>query len=262
MTSWERTPSPGAIRPLRSGEREDGENFPHTPPSAVLGVRDTDPVKRERSFVVLAQRYWKPIYKYIRLRWRTTAIDAEEFTQEFFLRAMEKNVFAGFDPQRARFRTFVRVCADRFVASYQRHRHAKKRGGGMAFVSFDFGAAEIELGAEREDALTIDAEALFEAEWVKSLLQSAVAWLREDCVRKGKGVHFRAFELFHLTEESERPSYEAIAEQLGISLGDVNNRLVYARRHFRAAILMALRECTASEEEMNDEARIVLGASF
>ncbi|WP_394841037.1 sigma-70 family RNA polymerase sigma factor [Pendulispora brunnea] len=241
------------------GRAEDGESFPHTPPSAVLGVRDDNPAERERSLKVLARRYWKPVYKYIRLRWRKTALEAEEFTQEFFLLATAKNIFSSFDPQRARFRTFVRVCVDRFVASYQRHRHAKKRGGGIAFVPFDFEAAELEIGIQRDDATVYNAEELFEAEWVKSLLQSAVECLREECERKGKLVHFQAFELFHLAEEQDRPSYEAIAAQLGISVNDVNNRLVYARRHFRAAILMALRECTASEEELNAEARIVLG---
>ncbi|HWL86696.1 MAG TPA: sigma-70 family RNA polymerase sigma factor [Polyangiaceae bacterium] len=250
----------GASREAVKKKRSGGDAFPVTPASAVIGVRSTNPVERARSHTVLAKRYWKATYKYIRLRWSKPAATAEEITQEFFLRALDKNTFLGYDARQARFRTFVRVCIDRFVVDQERHTQAKKRGGGTFFLQLDFKSAEDELGSEVLGV--VDPEALFETEWVKSLLESAVGTLHAVCIREKKEQHFRAFELFHLSEDSERPSYEDIAQELGISVRDVNNRLTYARREFRAAVLEALRECTGSEQEMQDEARVVLGIDF
>jgi len=240
--------------------RETGRAFPNTPPSAVFGVRSTDAAQRSRSLNVLAARYWKATYKYIRLRWNKEPAAAEEITQEFFLRAVDKNTFVGYDPRQARFRTFLRVCVDRFVVDVERHQHAKKRGGGVLIAQRDFKTAEEEL--EVDDADTVDPEALFEAAWVRSLLDASVESFRAASKRKGKTEHFQVFELFHLRDEGERLTYEEIAAELGISVGDVNNRLAYARREFRAAVLEALRECTGSEQEMQDEARVVLGVRF
>ncbi|WP_394827719.1 RNA polymerase sigma factor [Pendulispora albinea] len=214
-------------------------------------------MERARSRETIAERYWKAIYKYVRLRWQKPCFEAEELVQEFFVFVTDKNVFAAFDPRRARFRTFVRLCVDRFVISHRRSRHAKKRGGAAAFVPFEVHEAENELG--REHPIGVDPEQLFEAEWLRSLFQTAVASLRAHCTRNAKEVHFRAFELFYLTDGAEKPSYERVATTLGISVVDVNNRLVYARRHFRSAILATLRACTATDEEMNDEARLLLG---
>ncbi|WP_394842475.1 sigma-70 family RNA polymerase sigma factor [Pendulispora brunnea] len=237
-----------------------GGDFPTTPPSAVYGVHSVDPALRSRSIQVLARMYWKPIYKYVRLRWRKDPAEAEEITQEFFLRTIDKETFRGYEPRRARFRTFVRVCVDRLVVDLGRHGQAKKRGGGVKLLQLDFKLAEDELG---EEASTLpDPEQVFEVEWVRNLLEVAVESLRAACQRQGKEVHFRVFELFHLKDESERPSYAEIAEQLGISVRDVNNRLTYARREFRAAVLDALRESTGSQEEMQEEARFVLGVNF
>jgi len=107
----------------------------------------------------------------------------------------------------------------------------------------------------------VDPEAIFEATWVQSLLDGALETFRSKSERKGKGEHVRVFEYFHLRDE-EKLTYEEIATELGISVADVNNRLAYARREFRAAVLEALRDCTGSEQEMQDEARIVLGIRF
>jgi len=236
-----------------------GAGFPQTPPSAVMGVRSPDPVQRSQSLKVISRSYWKPIYKYVRLRWRKLPAEAEEITQEFFARALERTTFQTYDPHQARFRTFVRMCVDRLVVDMDRRHHAQKRGGEVSLLRLDFGLAEEEI--ERE-APVADPEAVFDAEWVKALVDAAVESLRAVCEREGRNVHFRAFELFHLRDDADRSTYETIASTLGISITDVNNRLSYARREFRVALLEALRDCTGSEQEMQDEARIVLGLSL
>ena len=88
-----------------------GGAFPATLQSVVLGARSEDPAERQRSFQALVAAYWKPVYKTIRLGWKRSNEDAKDLTQGFFARAMEKDFFTSYDPARARFRTFLRVCA-------------------------------------------------------------------------------------------------------------------------------------------------------
>ena len=79
--------------------------FPATRPSAVLAAQSADATERERGLAALAEAYWKPVYKYLRVRFRESNADAEDLTQGFFARALEKDFFDGYDSARGSFRT-------------------------------------------------------------------------------------------------------------------------------------------------------------
>src|SRR5512132_566898 len=100
--------------------RPHAGDFPTTHRSAVAGVNSDDAAERERSGALLVAAYWRPVYKHIRLRWRRSPEDAQDLTQEFFLRALQKNYFAPYDPARARFRTFLRACLDGFLSNEEK----------------------------------------------------------------------------------------------------------------------------------------------
>ena len=126
-----------------------GGRFPTTRRSVVLAVRHAEPGVRRRAWDLLAESYWRPVYRYLRLRWRTAPEEAEDLTQEFFARALEKGTFDRYDPGRARFRTYLRTCLDGFVANERKAASRLKRGGGRPALSldlpFDFAAAESEV---------------------------------------------------------------------------------------------------------------------
>src|SRR4051812_17743931 len=92
-----------------------GGRFPPTRHSAVRAVAGSDPAERARAFDVLVRAYYKPVYKHLRLRFRKDAEDARDLTQGFFTRAFERRFFDDFDPVRARFRTYLKVCLDRYA---------------------------------------------------------------------------------------------------------------------------------------------------
>lgn len=236
-----------------------GAAFPTTAVSQVLAIRSENPAVRARSFDVLTHAYYKPVYKYTRFRWNKSEDEAREITQDFFAAALERGTFARYEPDQARFRTYLRVCLDRFISKRHRAGRALKRGGATAIVSFDFEGIERELAeAPRDPELT--AEDYFDIEWTRHLLGTAVDALRDECMRKGRSVHFSVFERLDLNAEAgERPSYAAVATELGVGVGDVNNRLAWARREFRRIVLDKLRELTATEEEFKSEAQAVLG---
>src|SRR5688572_17741960 len=104
----------------------------------VEGARSPDPEQRRLAFERVVQAYWKPVYVYLRLRWRASAEDAEDLTQGFLARAFEKRFFDAYDPARARFRTFLRTCLDGYAANEQAAERRLKRGGAVAVLSCDF----------------------------------------------------------------------------------------------------------------------------
>jgi len=233
-----------------------GGGFPLTRQSAIADLMAADPAERARGRDALTRVYWKPVYKYLRLHWRKPPDEAEDVTQEFFLRCLDKDTLAAYRPERGRFRTFLRSCLDRFVTDQYRRAAAQKRGGGKAGI--DIADAERELAAAPA-ATAVDPQALFEAEWARHIFTLAVAALRQSLDERGKQNYFRVFELHHLGEGEKPPSYAEVAAALGAQVHDVTNWLSYARREFRRLALELLREVTVSDEEFQDEARALFG---
>lgn len=241
-------------------EAPGSSRFPDTRYSVVIAARSADASVRQRGYDVLIAAYWKPVYKYVRIKWHAPEADAQDFTQEFFARAMEKGFFDRYDPAKARFRTFLRVCLDRFMANQRKAETRQKRGGELAFVPLDFETAEGEL--RRHDVPdTVDVEDYFHREWVRHLFGVAVDTLRARCAEAGRTLHFTLFERYDLDGDAgvEKPTYRQLAEELGIATTDVTNHLSLARREFRAIVLDRLREICGSDDEFRQEALQLLG---
>jgi len=233
--------------------------FPVTRWSAVLAARSDNPDERRRAFDTLIAAYWKPVYKYIRMRWGKSNEDAKDATQEFFARVMEKDFLAGYDPAKARLRTFLRVCVDGFVANLDKAARRIKRGGEAQILSLDFETAEGEL-RQMDPPAPDRVDDFFEKEFVRSLFTMAVEQRRAECEARGKQTHFLLFEQYDLDDAGERPlTYEELARQHGIAVTDVTNYLAYARREFRRIALEKLAAMCGSEEEFRREARSILG---
>ena len=223
--------------------------FPETRHSALAAVRSGDADARRRGLDVLAESYWRPVYGYLRLRWRKPHAEAADLTQDFFALLLENGALEKFDPSRARLRTYLRACADGLASNDRRA--ARRRGQP---VSFDFESARAEVEARAEPAAS--PEALFEKEWARGLFTAALGRLRERCAKIGKEQHFQ---IFHAYELGDRPSYAELARRFQVSVSDVTNRLAWARRELRAEVLRLLRESTAGESEFRAEARALLG---
>jgi RNA polymerase sigma factor (sigma-70 family) len=236
-----------------------GGRFPTTHLSAVAGVGGDDPALRARSLETLITAYWKPVYKYIRVRWSKPDEDARDLTQGFFALAIEKSFFASFNPSRGRFRTFLRTCLDGYLANEEKAGRRIKRGGEFIHLPLEFETAEGELVAA-EIPSGEDLDRYFDAEWVRHLFGLAVEALRAECEARGRQAQFRLFERYDLEEPGPgRPTYGDLARELGLPVTTVTNHLAFARREFRRLLLEKLREITASEGEFRREARYLLG---
>jgi DNA-directed RNA polymerase specialized sigma24 family protein len=236
-------------------------NFPPTRLSVVARTRSDDDETRQLAFAALIEAYWKPVYKYLRLKWRLDPDAAADLTQEFFTTTLEKDVLGRYDAGRARFRTYLRLCVDGFAANAKKAEGRLKRGGGIRTVPLDFLSAEGEL-QQHEPSVPADVEELFYQEWVRALFQHAVADLRASTEASGRAGMFAVFERYDLVDPAEeRPTYAALARELGLTTTTVTNHLAAMRRQFRRHVLERLRDLTTSQDEFEAEAKRLLGSS-
>jgi RNA polymerase sigma factor (sigma-70 family) len=238
------------------GGRSD--RFPVTHRSAVLALKSSDSDVRAMAGDRLVSAYWKPVYKYLRIKWKADNEAAKDWTQDYFAAAFERGLFERYEPARGTFRTFVRVSVDSYVLNERKAAGRLKRGGGRTFVPLDFDAAESEIEAAGRGAAPLDPERCFDREWTRHLFGTAVDELRDRLASSGRTRRLEIFERYDLDGSSDQ-GYAELATQMGIPVTQVTNELAAARREFRKLVLDRLRSITGSDEEFESEARRILG---
>jgi RNA polymerase sigma factor (sigma-70 family) len=240
-----------------------GDQFPITRWSVIDAVKSEDPAEQTRALDTLFAAYWKPVYKYVRLRWNRPTEDAQDLTQGFFAEMLERTLLAKYDPAKSRLRTYLRLCVDSFVMNQEKAARRQKRSGYATHVALDFQAAEGELAGATIDPASIPSpeslEEFFEKEWVRSLFALALEDLHKLCSERERERTFRLFEDYDLSDDAEI-SYDKLAAEYAVSVTDVTNALSWARREFRKIALERLREICGSDEEFHREARAVFGS--
>jgi RNA polymerase sigma factor (sigma-70 family) len=237
------------------------QQFPSTHWSLIEGTRSPHAEERRRALDTLISAYWKPVYKYIRLHWNKDNEPAKDLTQEFFARLVEKELLHRFDPDRARLRTYLRVCVDGLVMNEDKAAQRVKRGGDVTLLPLDFESAEGEL-LQLQVAAASNPEELFSREFARSLFGLALERLRRELEEKGKSLHFELLQLYDIEEGGKRLTYDEVARRFRIKPTDVTNYLAYARREFRRVVLDELRTMTATEDEFRREAQTLLGVQL
>jgi RNA polymerase sigma factor (sigma-70 family) len=221
----------------------DPDRFPSTRHSLILAVHRTE--LREEAVAAIVEIYWKPAYKYIRLKWNKSNDDAQDLTQEFFASLLDRDLLNKWDPARASFRTYLRLCIDGLVKNSITAQNRRR------IENLDFAAAEREIAIADPGA---SPEELFHREWQRRLFELAIEDLRRECESSGREVRYQIFAQYDLASEP-RPSYEDLANQHSIPLTTVTNHLAWARREIRRLVLDRLAQTTAGEDELNREAR-------
>ena len=153
----------------------------------MAAAQSRDPQERAYALDAITAAYWRPVYKYVRMRRQLEREDAEDFTQDFFSRLLEKDFLASYDPAKGKLRTFLRTCIDRLFQNQTRDANRQKRGGSETHVALDFEEAEHELAASSQSESPED---YFEKEWTRNLFALAVERLRAHCQSAGKPTQF------------------------------------------------------------------------
>lgn len=228
--------------------------FPATRPSVIADAAHGDEERRRRASDALAAAYWKPIYRYIRIQWRKSNEDAKDLTQAFLADLLTGGTLARFDPARASFRTYLRVCVDGFVGHADEAAARTKRGGTHAIESLDSGEAAAHEVATASGA---SPDELFDREWRREMFALGIDDLKRLAAERGKELAFRVFEAHDL--EDAPPSYADLASRFGLSLNTVTNHLAWARRELRRIIVDRVEALTATPAECARDVRSLFG---
>jgi RNA polymerase sigma-70 factor (ECF subfamily) len=232
-----------------------GAQFTPTHWSVVLAAAgQADTAHARDALEKLCRNYWLPIYVFVR-RQGHNAHDAQDLTQEFFARVLEKNFLAGAQREKGRFRSFLLASVKHFLANEWDKSQAQKRGGGQLPISIDAELAENSF----EPADTLTADRIFERRWALALLELVLRRLREEYTRDGKEKQFNEMKST-LTEGSRTVSYAEIATRLGTSEGAVKVAVHRLRQRYRELLRAEIADTIANPAEIDDEIRNLFAA--
>lgn len=212
--------------------------------------RPETPEARE-ALAVLCQTYWYPLYAYAR-RQLPSADDAQDLTQEFFARLLEKEYLQTADPRRGKFRSFLLTAFKHFLAKEHERAAAQKRGSGRRPLPLDFQDGERRYCHEPADTTT--AESVYERRWALTLLEQALAQLRQEFTRAGREQLFEALK-GTLTGDGTAEPYARIGQEVGLSEQTVKTAVHRLRRRYQELIRAEVAQTVASAEEVEDELR-------
>ena len=224
--------------------------------SLILKAAEGDSAEAALALALLCEAYWYPVYAFVR-RQGYSPPDAEDLTQGYFARFLEKGVVREVRPESGRFRSFLVVSVRNFLHNERDRERALKRGGGRRLVSLDVVAAEREYEHEPVDAAT--PESLFEQSWARTVFDHVVERLEQETARhegRERVARLRPF----LTGAEPRDSYADIAREWGVGEPAVRVAIHRLRKRFAALLRDEVGRTVSDERDVDDEIRLHPGA--
>jgi RNA polymerase sigma-70 factor (ECF subfamily) len=217
----------------------------------VLTAGRSDTTSAREALSHLCETYWYPLYAYVRRRGHSPE-DAQDLTQAFFERLLEKNWVGDADQSRGRFRTFLLSAMNHFLADEWDKARAKKRGGGVRFVPLQFDTAETRYCVEPADPVT--PERSFERRWALTLLEGVLTRLRTEYEREGKGDLFAMLHPCLTGERTDQP-YAQLADKLGVTEAAVKSAVHRLRQRYRHLLRNEIAQTVAAPSDVDEELR-------
>jgi len=223
--------------------------FPATRWTLVIAAGDPRRKEARSALVALCENYWYPLYAYLRRR-GYPADQAQDLTQQFFMRMLEGRYLDRADPEKGRFRSFLLTSLKFFVADEEDRNRAYKRGGG-AVLPLEFSSGEERY--QREPAHDETPERIFERRWALSVLDRVVETLREEFVHHGRPEHFERLKVF-LLGQSDAP-YATLAREMNTSEGALKVAIHRLRKRYRELFRQEIADTVADPAEVESELR-------
>jgi RNA polymerase sigma-70 factor (ECF subfamily) len=233
-----------------------GDCFVTTRWTVVLAAGRDSTADSDRALAELCQTYWYPLYAYTRRQGHTHE-DAEDLTQAFFARFLERNYLAGLDAERGRFRAFLLACLKNFLANEHDKASRQKRGGGIPPLSLDWQSAEDRFRLEPADPRSPDRA--FDREWALALLGRVVARIEDEFANEGKGAFFARAKGF-LTTTEDAATHEQVARELGMEPGAVRVAVHRLRKRYRELLRDEIAQTLADPARVAEELRALQAA--
>ncbi len=222
--------------------------------SVVLAAKDNASPDAAQALEALCRTYWYPVYAFIRSQGRQPE-DAQDLCQEFFARLLEKNFLRLVQPEKGRFRTFLRMALKRFLANEWDRLRAQKRGGGKIHLSLDTTLAEERFQSEPGAQQAPDRS--YDRRWALALLDAAMERLEHEYAAAGKAAELRCLKP-HLTAEHGAIPYAELAAALQSTEGAARVAVHRLRKRFRELFRATIADTVSESEEVENELREVI----
>src|SRR4029077_4047664 len=229
-------------------------DFPTTRWTLVIAAADPQRKEARAALVSLCEGYWYPLYAYIRRR-GYPADQAQDLTQEFFIRVLEGRYLDRADPEKGRFRAFLLTSMKFFLADEADRNRTQKRGGGTV-LSLEFSSGEDRY--QREPAHDETPEWIFERRWALSVLDRVVEKLRNEFMYHGRPEHFERLKVF-LLGQSDAP-YATLAREMNTSEGALKVAIHRLRKRYRELFRQEIADTVADPAEVESELRFLAAA--
>ena len=230
--------------------------FPTTRWTLIMAAARGSTAGGRPALAELCERYWAPLYAYAR-RGGHTVEEAQDLTQAFFTRFIEKDHVRAADPVRGRFRSFLLTSFKHFMSNERDRERAQKRGGGQLLLSLDFETAEASYRLEPAETLTPDA--LFERRWALELIDRVSGQLAAERARAGASETFEQLK-DSLIGNRDEGKYAETARALGTTEGALRVTVHRLRRRFRALLRAEIAATVSEDSEIEGEIRYLIEA--
>ena len=225
--------------------------FPTTRWTLVVAASDPQRKEARSALASLCENYWYPLYSYLRRR-GYPADQAQDLTQEFFVRVLEGRYLDRAEPAKGRFRCFLLTSLKFFVADEGDRARAQKRGGGIV-EPLEFQSGEERY--QREPTHDETPERVFERRWALSVIDRVIEKLREEFVHHGRPEHFERLKMF-LLERSDAP-YAGLAHEMKTSEGALKVAIHRLRKRYRELFRQEIADTVADPAEVESELRFL-----
>ena len=229
--------------------------FPHTRWSVVLAATQRPSPESAAALEAICRAYWYPLYAYVR-RCGQTPHDAQDLTQEFFCRLLEKHWLAAADREKGRLRSFLIVALKNFMSNEWDRASAKRRGGGQTHAQFDTAFAESRFAA---DTHALAPDETFDRQWALTLISLTSSRLRAEFTAAGKPGDYDALKHCLLAERGAI-DYAAVAKQLGVHEGAARVAVHRLRKRFREIYREEISQTLAGDADLDTELRHLAAA--
>jgi RNA polymerase sigma factor (sigma-70 family) len=223
--------------------------------SVVLAAQSGSPAADE-ALETLCRNYWRPIYGFVR-RQGCGPEEAQDLTQSFFARLLERRDLDVVRRERGRLRSYLLVSLKHFLTDERRAAMTVKRGGGRRLISLDDLLARERADLEPTDTLTADR--IYERRWALAMLEQVLARLHAEYRNAGNAGLFERFKK-SITDEPDQISQAEIAKAFGMTENAVKQAFYRFRQRYRELLREEIAHTVAAPGDIEDELRHLVAA--